>query len=57
LLRVKNNKLIVLDPREPNRARLKKSDQGFKVVKGNAAVVVESNENYELVEYYDRTDS
>lgn len=57
LLRVKSNKLIVLDPREPNRARLKKSDKGFKVVKGNAALVVESDENYELIEYYDRADS
>jgi len=57
LLRVKNNKLIVLDPKEPNRARLKKSDRGFLVVKGHAAVIVESNENYECVEYYDRADN
>ena len=57
LLRVKNNKLIVLDPREPSRARLKKAHQGFQVVKGHAALVVESNENYELIEYYDRADS
>lgn len=57
LLKVKNKRLIVLDPRAPNRARLKKSDRGFQVVKGNAALVVESNETYELVEYYDRADS
>lgn len=57
LLRVKNNKLIILDPREPNRARLKKSDQGFQTVKGHAALVLESNENYDFVEYYDRADS
>ena len=57
LLRVKNNKLIVLDPREPSRARLKKSDQGFRTVKGNAALVLESNETYEFIEYYDRADS
>lgn len=56
LLRVKNNKLVVLDPREPNRARLKKSDRGFRVVKGNAALVVESDETYEFIEYYDRAD-
>jgi hypothetical protein len=55
-LRIKNNQLIVLDPRQPNRARLKKSSSGFKTVKGHAALLLESNENYELVEYYDRAD-
>lgn len=57
LLRVKNQKLTVLDPREPNRARLKKSNQGFRVVKGNAALVLESQEEYKDIEYYDRADS
>ncbi len=57
LLRVKNNSLVVLDPKQANRARLKKSDRGFRVVKGNAALVVEPNENYELIEYYDRADN
>jgi len=57
LLRVKNNQLVVLDPKQPSRARLKKSKSGFPVVKGHAALVIEPNENYECVEYYDRADS
>lgn len=57
LLRIKNNQLIVLDPREPNRKRLKRSNSGFRTVKGHAALVLESNETYELIEYYDRADS
>jgi hypothetical protein len=57
LLRVKNNSLIVLDPKQPSRTRLKKANRGFRVVKSNAALIIESNENYELVEYYDRADS
>jgi hypothetical protein len=57
LLRVQNKKLIVIDPREPLRTRLKKSANGFKVVRGHAAVIVEQDETYLEIEYYDRTDN
>jgi len=55
LLKVVKNKLVVLDPREPSRARLQKSNSGFITVKGHAALIVESKENYGLIEYYDKT--
>ena len=53
-LRVQNNKLIVLDPKLPNKKRLVKSAAGFKVVLGYAALILEENENYPQTEYYDR---
>lgn len=56
LLRVRNKKLIVLDPREPLKTRLKKSNCGFRVVKGHAAIILEHNETHANIEYYDRTD-
>ena len=55
LLKVIKNKLIILDPKEPSRVRLKKSNFGFLTVKGHAALTVESKENYELIEYYAQT--
>ena len=54
-LRVKNKKLIVLDIKKPNKKRLEKSITGFKTVKGHAALLLEENEIYQYVEYYDRT--
>ncbi len=57
LLRVQNKKLVVLDPRAPLRTRLKKSTKGFQVIRGHAAVIVEDNETYSEIEYYDRTDN
>lgn len=57
MLRVQNKKLIVLDPRAPLKTRLKKSNQGFPVVQGHAAIIVEQHETYSQVEYYDRTDN
>jgi hypothetical protein len=57
MLRVQNKKLVVLDPREPLRTRLKKSNQGFPVVYGHAAIIVEQDETYSQVEHYDRTDN
>jgi hypothetical protein len=57
LLRVKNSKLIVLDPREPSRARLKKSSIGYKTVQGHAALLLEDSDNYRDVEYYERTNN
>ena len=57
LLRVRNNKLVLLDPRAPEKIRLKKSTSGMRVVKGHAAIVLEPEEQYSEVEYYDRTNS
>lgn len=57
LLRVQNKKLIVLDPKAPSKTRLQKANAGFRVVKGNAAVLLEPNETYTEIEYYDRTNS
>jgi hypothetical protein len=57
MLRVQNKKLVVLDPRTPARVRLKKSTNGFQVVQGHAAVIVEQDETYSKVEYYERTDN
>jgi hypothetical protein len=56
-MRVQNKKMIVLDPRAPLKTRLKKSNQGFQVVKGNASVIVEQHETYSNIEYYDRTNN
>jgi hypothetical protein len=57
MLRVQNKKLILIDPREPLRTRLKKSTNGFSVVRGHAALIVEQEETYSEIEYYDRTDN
>jgi hypothetical protein len=57
MLRVQNKKLIVLDPQAPLRTRLKKSTRGFLVVQGHAAIIVEQNETYTKIEYYDRTNN
>lgn len=55
LLRVQNKKLTVLDPQAPARIRLQKSNTGFRVVKSHAALILEVNEEYSEIEYYDRT--
>jgi hypothetical protein len=57
MLRVQNKKLIVLDPQAPLKTRLRKSNQGFTVVQGHAAVIVEQDETYTEIEYYDRTNN
>jgi len=57
MLRVQNMKLIVLDPQAPLKTRLKKSDRGFPVVQGHAAIIVEQDETYSNIEYYDRTNN
>ena len=55
LLRVKDGKLIVIDPKQPSKARLKKSTAGYKTVKGHASLLLESTEDYHDIEYYDHT--
>jgi hypothetical protein len=55
LLKVKNKKLVVLDPQAPQRIRLQKGRSECRVVQGHAALLLEPNENFEKIEYYDRT--
>lgn len=54
-LRVQNKQLVVLDLTAPSKTRLQKASNGFQVAKGHAAVIIEPNETYTEVEYYDRT--
>jgi hypothetical protein len=56
-MRVLNEKMILLDPQAPLKTRLKKSTNGFRVVRGHAAVIVEQDETYSEIEYYDRTNN
>lgn len=56
LLRVINGKLKVLDPRPINSRRLYKSTSGYRVVRGHAAIIL-NDEDYQDVEYYDKTNS
>lgn len=57
LLYVKNKKLEVLDPHKPKKARLIKSNSGFKTIKGHAALLINENEIFENIEYYDRANN
>jgi hypothetical protein len=57
LLRVVNKELKVIDPHTPNRVKLRKSNTGQAVVRGNAALVVMVDEIYSDTEYYDRTNN
>lgn len=57
LLRVKDQKLILLDAHAPSKIRLVKSNSGIKTVKGHAGLILEANESYNNTEYYDRTNS
>lgn len=53
LLRVKNKKLTLLDVKRPNKVRLKRASSGFSTVKGHSAILLEQNETYNEVDYYD----
>lgn len=57
LLCVKNKKLEILDPHQPKKARLIKSNKGFKTIKGHAALLLAENETFENIEHYDRTNN
>ena len=49
---IENNKLKRIDIDPEYRVQLKRSDQGYRVVKNHAGIVLE-NEIYKDVEYYD----
>lgn len=50
---VVNNELKLVDIDPGYRVQLKKSDFGYKVVKNHAGIILEDNEAYDSVEYYD----
>jgi hypothetical protein len=49
--------LTVINPLPTDIRQLYKSKQGYKVVKGHAAVVLAKNETYPDIEYYERTNN
>lgn len=53
LLRVVDNKLIVLENYKLNRVRLHKSNSGQQVVFGHAALPLFPNETFDQTEFYD----
>jgi hypothetical protein len=57
LLKVVNGQLTVIDPQAPHRIKLKKSNTGQEVVRGNAALVIMVDEIYSDTEYYDQTNN
>jgi hypothetical protein len=52
---VVDNKLKTIDNNTGHRVQLKQSNQGYAVVKHHAGILLESNETYEHIEYYDTT--
>jgi hypothetical protein len=53
LLRVKEGKLVKINPVVVTKSGLQRSMQGQRVVKGKAALPLMPNETYQDVEYYD----
>jgi|LakMenE01Jun11ns_1017448.scaffolds.fasta_scaffold9920678_2 hypothetical protein len=50
---VENNKLKMIDINTGYRVQLKKSSSGYAVVKNHAGLIVELDEDYKDIEYYD----
>jgi hypothetical protein len=50
---IENNKLKKIDNNPGHRVQLKRSAQGYCVVKNHAGIIIADNEEYENVEYYD----
>ena len=57
LLKVVNGQLIVIDTKAPQYTKLKKSNAGQAVVRGNAALVIMVDEIYSDIEYYEYTNN
>lgn len=53
-LKVKDGKLIHVEPTYNHIFALTISDKGFKVVKNHAGIILEPAEEYSTVEYYER---
>jgi hypothetical protein len=54
--KIVNNQLIKIDTDAGYRVKLKKSSIGYAVVAGHAGLLLEQNETYNNIEYYERTD-
>jgi hypothetical protein len=54
LLKVIKGKLKIIDPSPINVRQLYKSNTGQAVVRGHAALVLDSQEEYSEIEFYDR---
>lgn len=53
LYKVVKGKLVKIDQHSLYKVRLKKSSKGFRVVKNNAGILIEDNEQYDNIEYYE----
>lgn len=53
-LKVSGGRIIKVDIRPRFRVQLCKSNTGYKVVKGHASLLLEPEETYDTVEYYDK---
>jgi hypothetical protein len=54
---VKNHKLSKIVPTDTLLSALEKSDSGFRVIKGHPALLLEDNEQFNEVEFYDARNS
>jgi hypothetical protein len=52
---IEKKRLIKIDTNPGVSVQLKRSSQGYATVKGHAGLLLETNENYPNLEYYDRT--
>ena len=50
---IENGKLKIIDINPGYRVQLKRSAQGYRVVKNHAGIILADDEKYENVEYYD----
>lgn len=50
---IENSKLKKIDINAGYRVQLKSSDQGYRVVKNHAGIILADDEEYQKVEYYD----
>lgn len=55
--KVRNGKLVLRESNIGQRTQLQKSHRGFRVVKNNAALILEQDEQYPNTEYYDYRNS
>lgn len=55
--RVVDKKLKQIDIEHGCRVLLKKSNTGYRVIKNHAGILLEMGENFDEIEYYDRTDN
>jgi len=52
-MRVKDNKIVTVEEANKYRVRLVKSRRGFAVARGNANLLLNKNETYPDIEFYD----